>query len=184
MVNEKDNPWETLEVKEVYDNPWIKVKEAQVLTPGKEKGIYGTVHFKNLAIGIVPLDENNNTWIVGQYRYPLKEYSWEIPEGGGKIGIDPIESAKRELREEVGIVAKEWDNILEMDLSNSVSDERAIIYLAKDLTFFEPEPDSNEELVVKKLHFNDLYEMVIKGEIRDSLSVAGVLKLKLLIDKQ
>ncbi|MEM6723516.1 MAG: NUDIX hydrolase, partial [Bacteroidota bacterium] len=106
-----ENPWTKLSEALQYDNPWIRITEHQVLNPNGNPGIYGVVHFKNVAIGIVPLDEEYNTWLVGQYRYTLEQYSWEIPEGGGPLGTDPLKSAKRELLEETGITAKEWTNI-------------------------------------------------------------------------
>src|SRR5687767_10265505 len=111
MIDENKNPWKKLSAEIKYENPWIKVEEHQVLNPAGNPGIYGKVHFKNLAIGVIPIDENGNTWIVGQYRYPLDEYSWEIIEGGGKLGVDPLVSAKRELLEEAGIIAEEWELI-------------------------------------------------------------------------
>ncbi|MEX2379587.1 MAG: NUDIX hydrolase [Vicingaceae bacterium] len=176
------NPWQLKNKKVVYDNPWIEVTHHEVLNPANKPGIYGEIHFKNIAIGILPLDEDMHTWIVGQYRFPLDQYSWEIPEGGGKIGIDPLVSARRELKEETGIVAKDWKEILRLHTSNSVSDELGIIYLAKGLSFYEAEPDEDEELSIRKIPFNHLVEMVLKGEITDSLSVAAVLKVKLLLD--
>jgi len=177
------NPWTTIKSDLKYDNPWIKITEHSVIDASGNNGIYGTVHFKNLALGIIPLDEDYNTWLVGQYRYPLNQYSWEICEGGGKLDIDPIESAQRELLEEVGLKANQWAPIMEMHLSNSVSDELSIIYIAKELSYFEPEPDDDEVLELKKLPFNTVFEMVMSGEITDSLSVAGILKTKLLIDQ-
>ncbi len=177
----KRGPWTTLKEELRYETPWIAVSHHEILDPSGAQGIYGVVHFKNLAIGIVPLDEELNTWIVGQYRYPIGAYSWEIPEGGGKRDIPPIESAKRELREEVGIEATRWAEILRMDLSNSASDEHAIIYVAQGLTFFPPAPDHNEELVQRKLPFEELYAMVKRGEVHDSLTVAAVMKVKLML---
>jgi len=177
------NPWKTLTTNEIYDNPWIKVTHREVLNPSGGPGIYGVVHFKNLAIGILPLDEDYNTWIVGQYRYTLEEYSWEIPEGGGIIGIDPIESAKRELKEETGLVASSWTKILEMNTSNSVTDEVGLAYVAKGLTQEDPEPEDTEQLIVKKLPFSELYEMLMRGEIKDSLSMVTIFKAKELIAK-
>ena len=178
---EERGPWKTLSVEERYSTPWIAVSHHEVLDPSGTPGIYGVVHFKNLAVGIVPLDEDLNTWIVGQYRYPLDVYSWEIPEGGGQRDRPALESAKRELREEVGIEAERWTPILEMDLSNSASDEVAMLYVAQGLTFHEPEPDHNEELAMRKLPFEELYAMVSRGEIRDSLTVAAVMKVKLML---
>lgn len=178
---EHTNPWTTLKSEEVYESPWIAVTKHDVLTPHKTSGTYSTVHFKNLAIGILPLDKDHNTWIVGQWRYPIQQYSWEIPEGGGQLDVAPLDSAKRELLEETGITANTWTKIQEMYLSNSVSDEYCILYIAQDLHFGESHPDDEEELETRKLPFNELYEMVLSGEITDSLTITAVLKTKILI---
>ncbi len=180
MENSKSNPWQTLTGKEIYDNAWINLKEHQVINPNGGKGIYGKVHFKNLAIGVVVLDEEDHIWLVGQYRFPINQYSWEIPEGGGPLDVDPVDSAKRELLEETGIRAKDWQEIQRMHLSNSVSDELAIIYLAHNLSYGEAEPEETEQLIVRKLPFEEAYQLVLSGEITDSLSVAGILKVKIL----
>jgi 8-oxo-dGTP pyrophosphatase MutT (NUDIX family) len=181
-MRETNNPWTILAEKSVYDNPWIGVTQYEVINPNGGKGIYGKVHFKNLAIGVLPLDEEGNTWLVGQYRFPLGEYSWEIPEGGGDPAVEPVESAKRELREETGLVAGSWAPLLEMHLSNSVSDEKAIIFLARELEQREPMPDETEQLVVRRLPFEEAYRMVEKGLITDAMSVAAILKVKLLLN--
>ncbi|MFW0718153.1 NUDIX domain-containing protein [Pedobacter sp. N23S346] len=178
---EDQNPWTTLESEVKYDNNWIRVTEHQVINPSGGTGIYGEVHFKNFAIGILPLDEEKNTWLVGQYRFPLKAYSWEIPEGGGPFHEDPLESARRELLEETGLSAKNWKEIQRMHLSNSVSDELNIIYLATNLIQGIAMPEETEQLVVKKLPFEDVYQLVAKGEITDSVSVAAIMKVKLMI---
>jgi 8-oxo-dGTP pyrophosphatase MutT (NUDIX family) len=180
-MDENINPWKTNSDQIVYQNNWIEVHHQEVTTPAGTPGVYGVVHFKNLAIGIIPLDHQNNTWMVGQFRYPLKKYSWEIPEGGGKIGIDPIESAKRELLEECGILAESWEKLLEMDLSNSATDEHAILYVARNLSFTQSEPEETEDLQLKKVPFDTLYQMVMSGEIQDAMTVAAVLKLKLVL---
>lgn len=178
---EHKNPWTTLSSEKVYDSPWVSLTKHDVLNPNGNPGTYSVVHFKNLAIGILPLDKDHNTWIVGQYRYPLKQYSWEIPEGGGKLDVAPLDSAKRELLEEVGITANKWTKIQEMHLSNSASDEFCILYVAQDLSFGESEPEDTEQLEVRKLPFETLYKMVESGEVTDSLTVAAVLKVKLLM---
>lgn len=170
------NPWTTLSTKTVYSNPWIDVEHHEVITPGGSKSIYGKVHYNNIAVGIIPLDEDNNTWIVGQHRYPNDIYSWEIPEGGSPIGTSRLQSAKRELKEETGIIAQDWQEILKLHTSNSVCDEEAYIYIARDLTFGESEPEDTEELVIKKLPFEELYQMTLRGEITDAMSVAGILR--------
>jgi 8-oxo-dGTP pyrophosphatase MutT (NUDIX family) len=180
-MNESQNPWTILSETPVYDNKWIGLTEYQVINPGGGKGIYGKVRFKNLAIGILPLDEEGNTWLVGQYRFPLDQYSWEIPEGGGGMDTPPIESAQRELLEETGLVAKEWTRILEMHLSNSVTDEKATIFLARQLEQHEAMPEETEQLIVRKLPFEQAFQMVEQGEITDSMSVAAILKVKLML---
>lgn len=177
-----ENPWTKLSEELQYDNPWIRITEHQVLNPNGNPGIYGVVHFKNTAIGIVPLDKELNTWIVGQYRYTLEEYSWEIPEGGGPLGTDPLDSAKRELLEETGITAKEWVDIGPLNTSNSVTDEVGRMYVARQLSFGEAEPEDTEDLQVRKLPFHEVVEMVLNGEITDALSICAILKVKLLLE--
>lgn len=176
--------WQTITNTTVYENPWIEIQHHEVINPSGNEGIYGVVHFKNLAIGIIPIDENGNTWIVGQYRYPLKQYSWELPEGGGDMKDEPVESAKRELKEEVGITAAKWTKLLEIHTTNSVSDEFGLVFVAQDLTFGETEHEETEDIKIRKLHFSELVEMVMNGEITDSITVAAVLKLQLMIDKK
>ncbi|GCD78302.1 hypothetical protein JCM31826_17840 [Thermaurantimonas aggregans] len=176
-----DNSWITLKDTVVYENKWIRIHHRDIINPNGGKGIYGLVHFKNFAIGIVPIDENGYTYIVGQYRYPLNRYSWEIPEGGGPENEDILKSAKRELKEEIGAVAKKWFLIQELDLSNSATDEISYIFLAGDLTFYSTEHEETELLEIKKIKVEELIKMVIKGEIRDSISVAAGLKLFQLI---
>ena len=180
-MDESYNPWTTLTARQVYDNKWIGLTEYDVINPGGGKGIYGKIHFKNLAIGILPLDEEGNTWLVGQYRFTLNAYSWEIPEGGGDPAVPPVESAQRELMEETGLTAREWTPILEMHLSNSVSDERAIIFLARGLEQGPSMPEESEQLVVRKLPFEEAWQMVNDGQITDSMSVAAIQKVKLLL---
>ena len=180
-MNEEHNPWTILNEKEVYENPWIKLTEFDVLNPSGGKGLYGKVHFKNNAIGIIALDENLNTYLVGQYRFPLNKYSWEIPEGGGPLGIDLLESAKRELKEETGLVAAEWTKLLDLHLSNSVTDEFGCIFLARQLKQEEAMPEETEQLVVKKVPFEEAYAMVEQGKITDSLAVTAILKVKILL---
>lgn len=172
------NPWQTLSTKEIYNNKWIRVEEHQVINPGGGSGIYGTVHFKNKAIGIIPIDDDGNTWLVGQYRYTLNAYSWEIPEGGCPLGTDPLDSAKRELKEETGITANHWKLVMRFHTSNSVTDEEGFIFLAEGLAFGENELEQSEaDLIVKKLPFTEALQMVMRGEITDSMSVAGILRV-------
>lgn len=178
------NPWITIESHKIYENNWIGLTEHQVINPSGGKGIYGEVHFKNYAIGVLPLDEQLNTWLVGQYRYPLKAYSWEIPEGGGPLAEDPLASAKRELLEETGLSATDWIEIQRMHLSNSVSNELAIIYVARGLSEGTSEPEETEQLVVRKMPFEEAYQMVIDGTITDSISIAAILKTKIILQQE
>lgn len=175
------NPWKILKSDEIYDTPWIKVMRHEVIHPSGNPGIYSVTHFKNYAIGILPLDNENNTWLVGQYRFPLNKYSWEIPEGGGALNTSPLVSAQRELKEETGITAKEFIEIQRMHLSNSATDELAILYVAKELSFGEAQPEESEELNCIKIPFDEVYKKVVSGEITDSLTVVAVLKVKLMM---
>ncbi|MEM9857293.1 MAG: NUDIX hydrolase [Bacteroidota bacterium] len=174
----KPNPWKTLSSQSKYDNRWIQVVESKVINPGGGKGIYGKVHFKNQAIGIIPIDENLNTWLVGQYRYTLSEYSWEIPEGGAPYSEEPLEGAKRELKEETGLMASDWQYIMRFHTSNSVTDEVGHIFLAQKLTQGVTDLEESEaDLILKKLPLTEAIEMVMDQEITDSMSVAGLLKV-------
>lgn len=170
------NPWTTLSICQVYDNPWIEVTHQEVLNPAGGAGIYGVVHFKNAAIGIVPIDQSGNTWLVGQYRYTLGRYSWEIPEGGGPLGKPLLDSAKRELLEETGIVAQRWTLLMEMHLSNSVTTEYSVAYIAQDLDFQQAQPEPTEQLQLRKVSLETALQMVMEGEITDAISVAALLK--------
>jgi 8-oxo-dGTP pyrophosphatase MutT (NUDIX family) len=182
-VDENKNPWKTLTNKTVYENPWIKVEHRDVLTPAGTDGIYGIVHFKNRAVGVIPLDENRNTWLVGQYRYALSEYSWEIPEGGAPIEESMLEAAKRELKEETGITATKWTKVLDFATSNSVTDEKGVCYVAQGLTFGALELEETEDIVVRKLPFSEAVEMVMTGKITDALAIMGILTTKLRLER-
>ncbi len=180
-MEEHINPWKQLSSQEVYQNPWIAVYEDQVINPQGGKGIYGKVIFKNKAIAIIPLDEQGNTWLVGQYRYTLDEYSWEIPMGGGDRYDDPLAAAKRELKEETGLSADTWTKIMRLHTSNSVTDEEGFTYLAQGLEEGETEFDETEDLAIKKLPFSEALNMVMEGNITDAISVAGILKVARLL---
>lgn len=170
------NPWKTLKKKTVYSNRWIKLEEHDVVTPAGTQGIYGKVLFQNKAVAIIPLDKDLNTWLIGQYRYTLDEYSWEIPMGGGPIGNDILESAKRELKEETGLSAGKWTEIMRIHPSNSVSDEEGFVFLAEELVSGETEFEDTEKLEILKLPLSEAVGKAMKGEITDAISVAGLLK--------
>lgn len=173
-----ENPWKTIASRKIYENPWIELEEHDVINPGGKQGIYGKVHFRNRAIGIIPLDNEGYTWLVGQHRYTLNEYSWEIPEGGGALAADPLDEAKRELKEETGLVARHWELIMRFHTSNSVTDELGLVYLAEDIEQGMNAPEDTEaDLIVMKVPFITALNMVMNNEITDSMSVAGILKV-------
>ena len=171
-----ENPWKTKTIQTIYENPWIRVEHHEVINPAGKDGIYGKAHFKNRAMAVIPIDEDGNTWLVGQYRYTLEEYSWEIPMGGGPIELDRLEAVKRELKEETGLTAEKWTEIMKIHTSNSVTDEVGYIYLAENLTQGETEFEETEVLQIKKLPFSKALQWVMEGKITDSISVAGILK--------
>jgi 8-oxo-dGTP pyrophosphatase MutT (NUDIX family) len=179
-MEETKNPWTVLSRATVYENNWIQVNHHEVLGPTGSPGVYGTVHFKNQATGVVPIDENGHVILVGQYRFPLHAYSWEIPEGGGSHLVPALESAQRELREECGLAARCWTEILQMDLSNSVSDERSTAFLAWNLYEAPGQPDEHEELQVARKPFWEAVDRVKRGEIRDAISAAALLRVALM----
>lgn len=167
-------PWRVIGERVAYENPWIRVTHHDVITPSGTDGVYGKVHYKNWAMGIIPVDEQGYTYLVGQHRFALDQYSWEIPEGGGPFDLDPRDSAARELEEETGLRAARWRELIRADLSNSVSDERAIAFLAWELTSGHTRPDPTEELRVRRLPLTETFRLVAAGEIRDALSVMSL----------
>ena len=180
-MNHSENPWTILDKHTVYDNPWIRLTEFKVINPSGSNGIYGKVHFKHIAVGVIPLDADWNSWLVGQFRFPLNKYSWEIPEGGGRMDEEPLDAAKRELLEETGLTAKQWTKISTLYLSNSVSDELAIIYLAMELEQQTSAPEETEQLLIRKLPFTELVSMTDAGEITDAMSVVAIQQIRLMI---
>lgn len=184
MSNETPAPgWQTHSEETVYDNPWIRVSHREVTAPTGKAGIYGVVHFKSLAVGIVPLDADGYTWLVGQHRYTLDAWSWEIPEGGSDPEESALHTAQRELREETGISAARWTPLLDLHTSNSVTDEAAVAFLAQDLTIGEKAPDETEALSLRRVPLEEAVEMALDGRITDALAMAALMKVKLLLDR-
>ncbi|MBD2724142.1 NUDIX domain-containing protein [Hymenobacter armeniacus] len=181
VVDETHNPWQTLSTEVKYHNPWISVREDQVLNPSGGRGIYGVVSMKNKALGIIPVDAEGNTWLVGQYRYALNEYCWEIPMGGGPVELDILESAQRELKEETGLTAARWTRIARIHTSNSVTDEEGFVFLAEELTAGEVEPEETEDLRLWKLPLAEAVRLCMNDRITDGMSVAGLLKAEKLL---
>lgn len=171
------NPWKLLRRRAVYDNPWIRVDEDEVRNPAGSLSLYGRIHFKNQAIGVIPLDEHGNTWLVGQYRYVPDAYFWEIPMGGSPCGEDILETAKRELKEETGLRANRWTLFMRLHPSNSVTDEEGFVFLAEDLAEGETEFEDTEDITVRKVPLREAVQMVMDGEITDAISAAALLKL-------
>ncbi len=179
MTTPKTNPWQTLQTTQVYDTPWISVSHHDVITPAGDEGIYGVVHYKNRAVGVIPY-QDGMIWLVGQTRYPLDRYSWEIPEGGCPLGEDLQDCALRELKEETGISAGTLIPLFESHLSNSVSDEWGIVYLATELSFGQSNPEATEDITIRKVSLETFFEEVEAGQITDSLSVTACYKLMLM----
>ena len=169
------NPWTTLDRRAIYENPWIAVVEDRVIRPDGVDGIYGVVHFKNRAIGVLPVEDDGSIWLVGQYRYPLGRYSWEIPEGGGPLDESSEASARRELAEETGLTAETLEHIATIHLSNSVSDEVGELYRATGLEVGRSAPEGTERLIVRRLPWDEAWGMLRRGEITDSLTVVALL---------
>ncbi len=174
----KAGGWVQLSSEQVYDNPWIRVHHQTVKTPSGSDGIYGVVHFKGHAVGVVPIDDHGHTWLVRQSRYTLDSFTWEIPEGGAASGEDTLACAKRELEEEVGLKAQNWRELLNLHTSNSVTDERAVIYVATNLSVGEQALDETEDIEVSRIPLKDAIQMVLDGEITDAMSVAALLRLR------
>jgi 8-oxo-dGTP pyrophosphatase MutT (NUDIX family) len=176
-MSEPVNPWTTLSIRRVYGNAWLELYEENCLDPSGKPALYGKVSFRNKAVGIIPIDAAQNTWLVGQYRYCLNAYSWEIPMGGSPHHVAVLDSAQRELREETGLKALQWEQILFVHTSNSVTDEEGYVFTAEGLTAGEPEFESTEKIDIRKLPLRDAIRMAMAGEITDGMSVAGLLKL-------
>jgi 8-oxo-dGTP pyrophosphatase MutT (NUDIX family) len=176
--DEKGNPWLTVSSKQVYDNPWITVREDRVIRPDGEPGIYGVVHYKNIAVAVLAIDEDH-VYLVGQYRFPLERYSWEIPEGGCPEGEEPLRAAQRELREETGLEAASWRMLGEAYLSNSVADEYAVWFLATGLTPGEQQPEGTERLSIRRVPLHEAMAMALNGGITDALSILAIMSYAL-----
>lgn len=169
-------PWQRGPARPVYENPWMALTAYDAIAPTGVPADYTVVHFKNLAIAILPLHADGTVTLVGQNRFPHGDYVWEIPEGGGALNANPLDSAKRELREETGLQAGGWMEILRLQMSNSITDERAVGFLATDLTDGDIDPDPTEDIVRVRIPFPDALEAVASGDIVDALTVAMLLR--------
>ncbi len=176
----KNNPWQTLSIDLKYDNPWIRIEEHQVINPAGNPGIYGTVTFKNRAVAILPIFNNGDTLLVGQFRYPLQQYHWELPMGGAPENESLLVCAQRELKEETGFKAQQWQKIMMTHLSNSITQEVGFTFVARDLEAGEMALEETEDITLKRLPFEEVYQMVMTGEITDAMTIASVMKARLL----
>ncbi len=178
-MKEKVGGWQQLSEKCVYENNWIRVSHEDVARPNGSEGVYGVVHFKNKAVGVVPIDDDGNTWLVSQSRYTLNERTWEIPEGGSPMNEDPLDTAKRELLEEVGLCASDWQLLMKLHISNSVTDEVGFVYIARGISLAEQALEDTEDIEVKKLPLQEAINMALSGEITDAISVAALMRVAL-----
>jgi 8-oxo-dGTP pyrophosphatase MutT (NUDIX family) len=174
---DRPSPWTLLASRSVFDNPWFEVRVDDVINPGGGRNAYGKICFHNKAVGIIPLDDAGNTWLVGQYRYTLSTFSWEIPMGGSPLDADPLESARRELEEETGLRAARWSRILRVHTSNSITDEEGFVFLAQELSEGRQALEETEDIEIMKLPIDDALDMAMDGRITDAISVAGLLAL-------
>jgi 8-oxo-dGTP pyrophosphatase MutT (NUDIX family) len=172
----RGQPWAVADKRTVYDNPWLTLCEYDAVAPTGRPALYGVVHFKNLALAILPVHPDGTITLVGQHRFAIPGYSWELPEGGGPLGVDPLESARRELREETGLIAEDWREILRFQLSNSVTDEHGRGYLATGLSLGEAAPDDTEDLGLARVPFREALDAALDGRILDMLTVAMLLR--------
>ncbi len=173
---EDGNPWTVTASSAPFGNDWFRIDRNEVIRPDGGAGEYTIVRFRRLAVGVLPIEPDGHVHLVGQWRFPLDRYSWEIPEGGGEPGEQPLQCAKRELEEETGLTAETWTPILAMDLSNSITDEEGIVFLATGLKAGRKQPEATEVLRHRRAAFMEVLERVIDGRIRDSLTVAAMLR--------
>jgi 8-oxo-dGTP pyrophosphatase MutT (NUDIX family) len=174
-----NGPWLRRSRRTAYENPWITIWHDEVSRPDGSPGIYGLVHFANLAVGVVVLDGDDRVLLVGQHRYALGELSWEIPEGGVPAGETPIEGMRRELREETGVEASEWLELVRLHLSNSVTDEAGVVYLARGLSHGTAQPEPTEQIEVRWVPFDEALAMTADGRITDAMSLIGIQRVAL-----
>jgi 8-oxo-dGTP pyrophosphatase MutT (NUDIX family) len=169
-------PWTRRSAREVYANPWLKVTEFDAVAPTGKEALYGVVHFRNHAVGVLPLHDDGTVTLVGQHRFVSGDYSWELPEGGSPLGVDPLETARRELAEEAGLAAREWRQVLTFELSNSVTDERGFGYVATGLHPASGTLDDTEVIRLARVPFREALDAALAGHMTDMITVALLLR--------
>ncbi|MGH2511821.1 MAG: NUDIX domain-containing protein [Candidatus Limnocylindrales bacterium] len=168
------SPWRRHTRRLAYENAWLRVFHDEVVRPDGEAGIYGVVHFRNHAVAIVAIDSADRVILVGQWRYTLDAYSWEVPEGGVPAGEEPLDGARRELREETGLSAGHWREVARIAVSNSVTDELGSIFLATELEPGAASPEGTEQLRIRWVLFEAALAMIDAGQITDLLTIAAL----------
>jgi 8-oxo-dGDP phosphatase len=176
-VSSAPGPWRRRSRSTVYENPWIEVWHDEVTRPDGLPGIYGVVHFRSRAVGVVALDRDDRVLLVGQYRYTLDRYSWEIPEGGAAWDEDPLVGAQRELAEETGYSATSWRELIRFTLSNSATDEEGVMFVATSLEAGHASPDGTEDLTIRWLPFDEALSMIDRGNIHDVMTQTALLAI-------
>jgi 8-oxo-dGTP pyrophosphatase MutT (NUDIX family) len=174
VSDERVGPWVRRSRATVYENAWIQVHHDEVARPDGSPGIYGVVHFRALAVGAVVLDDEGRVLLVGQHRYPLDRYSWEIPEGGAARDEEPLDGARREVAEETGFTARTWRELIRFTLSNSATDEEGVLFVATDLVAGPASPDPTEQLQMRWVDLQEALGMVASGEIHDVMTQVGL----------
>src|SRR4051812_12263790 len=172
-------PWRRRRRRDAYANPWITIWHDEVQRPDGSDGIYGVVHFANRAVGAVVLDDADRVLLVGQHRYTLDAYSWEIPEGGVPAGETAVDGVRRELLEETGVTADGWRELVRFHLSNSITDEGGVVFAARAVAHGAASPDPTEELAVRWVPFGEALAMVRDGRIADAITIIGLQALAL-----
>jgi 8-oxo-dGTP pyrophosphatase MutT (NUDIX family) len=175
----ESNPWRRVSRRVAYENPWIEILHDDVIRPDGKPGIYGVVHFRHLAIGVVPMDAQDRVLLVGQFRYTMDHYSWEVPEGGGDFDEEPEAAARRELVEETGYRGGKWRELCRAELSNSVTDEATIMFVATDLEAGAASPEGTEQIQMRWVQFGEAMAMIRRGEIRDAMTILALQQVAL-----
>lgn len=160
----------------MFENPWMRLTRHEATAPTGLQADYVVMRPQNMSVGVLPIHEDGTITLVGQQRFALMNWSWEMPEGGAPFNEDPLEGAKRELAEEAGLEAVVWHPALKVEMTNSITDERAMAWLAWGLTPVPIAPDPTEIIRVARVPFGDLLRNVGNGAVRDMFTVATVLR--------